>query len=169
MEFQDLIKKRYSVRSYQFKPVEEEKIRMVLNAARMAPTAVNKQPFRLIIIKTEGRKEELKRIYPADWFSQAPLVICACTVKSESWTRRDGRNYVDVDTTIVMDHFILAATELGLGTCWIAAFDAEAAREVLNIPEDWDPILFTPLGYPDDKIGPKIRRELDEIVIYHEW
>lgn len=169
MEFQDLIKKRYSVRSYQFKPVEEEKVRMVLNAARMAPTAVNKQPFRLIIIKTEGRKEELKRIYPADWFSQAPLVICACTVKSESWTRRDGRNYVDVDTTIVMDHFILAATELGLGTCWIAAFDAEAAREVLNIPEDWDPILFTPLGYPDDKIGPKIRRELDEIVIYHEW
>ena len=169
MEFQDLIKKRYSVRSYQSKPVEEEKLKMVLDAARMAPTAVNKQPFRLIVVKTEGRKEELKQIYHADWFSQAPLIICACTVKSESWTRRDGRNYVEVDTTIVMDHLILAATELGLGTCWIAAFDADAARKVLKIPQDMDPILFTPLGYPDDKIGPKNRRKLEELVIYHEW
>jgi nitroreductase len=169
MEFQDLIKKRYSVRSYQSKPVEEEKLQMVLDAARMAPTAVNKQPFRLIVVKTKGRKEELKQIYPADWFSQAPLVICACTVKSESWTRRDGRNYVDVDTTIAMDHLILAATELGLGTCWIAAFNAEAARKVLKIPEDVEPILFTPLGYPDDKVGVKNRKKFDEFVIYHEW
>jgi nitroreductase len=169
MEFQDLIKKRYSVRSYQSKPVEEEKLQMVLDAARMAPTAVNKQPFRLIVVKTKGRKEELEQIYPADWFSQAPLVICACTAKSESWTRRDGRNYVDVDTTIAMDHLILAATELGLGTCWIAAFNAEAARKVLKIPEDMEPILFTPLGYPDDKIGVKNRKKLDEFVIYYDW
>jgi nitroreductase len=169
MEFQDLIKKRYSVRSYQSKPVEEEKLQMVLDAARMAPTAVNKQPFRLIVVKTKGRKEELKQIYHADWFSQASLVICACTVKSESWTRRDGRNYVDVDTTIAMDHLILAATELGLGTCWIAAFNPEAARKVLKIPEDMEPLLFTPLGYPDDKVGVKNRKKLDEFVIYHEW
>ncbi len=169
MEFQDLINKRYSVRSYQAKAVEEEKLQMVLDAARMAPTAVNKQPFRLMVIKTKGRKEELKRIYPADWFSQAPIVICACSVKSESWTRRDGRNYVDVDTTIVMDHLILAATELGLGTCWIAAFDAEAARNILQIPENMEPLLFTPLGYPDDKIGSKNRKKLDELVIYHKW
>lgn len=169
MEFVDLIKKRYSVRSYLSKPVEDEKLKKVLNAARLAPTAVNKQPFRLIVVKTEGKIEELKRIYHADWFSQAPLVICACTVKSESWTRRDGRNYVDVDTTIAMDHLILAATELGLGTCWIAAFDAEAAREILKTPEDVEPLLFTPLGYPADEAGLKSRKELDALVHYEHW
>lgn len=169
MEFQDLIKKRYSVRSYQSKPVEDEKLKKVLDAARIAPTAVNKQPFRLIVVNTEGKKEELKRIYHADWFSQAPLIICACTVQSESWTRRDGRNYVDVDTTIAMDHLILAATELELGTCWIAAFDAQAAREILKLPEDVEPLLFTPLGYPADEIGMKSRKNLDELVRYEHW
>ncbi len=169
MKFEDLIKKRYSVRSYQLKPVEEEKLQKVLDAARLAPTAVNKQPFRLIVVETEGKKEELKRIYHADWFSQAPFVICACTVKSESWTRRDGRNYVDVDTTIAMDHLILAATELGLGTCWIAAFDAQAARKILELPDDVEPLLFTPLGYPADEIGMKSRKNLDELVHYEHW
>ena len=168
-EFQDLIKRRYSVRSYKSRPVEDEKLEAVLDVARLAPTAVNKQPFRLIVIKTEDRKEELKRIYRADWFSEAPLVICACTVKSESWTRKDGRNYVDVDTTIAMDHLILAATELGLGTCWIAAFDSDAAREVLKIPEGIEPLLFTPLGYPADEMGVKTRKELDELVHYEYW
>lgn len=166
MEFEDLIRQRYSVRSYQSRPVEDEKLEKVLDAARLAPTAANKQPFQLMVVKTEGRNDELKRVYPADWFSQAPLVICACAVKSESWTRRDGRNYVDVDTTIAMDHLILAATNLGLGTCWIAAFDAEAAREVLEIPDDVEPLLFTPLGYPADEIGTKTRKDLDELVRY---
>lgn len=169
MEFEDLIKERYSVRSYQSRPVEDEKLEKVLDAARLAPTAANKQPFQLIVVKTEGRKDELKRVYPADWFSQAPLVICACAVKSESWTRLDGRNYVDVDTTIAMDHLILAATNLGLGTCWIAAFDAEATREVLEIPDDVEPLLFTPLGYPADEIGTKTRKDLDELVRYQHW
>jgi nitroreductase len=141
MEFEDLIQERYSVRSYQSRPVEDEKLEAVLDAARLAPTAANKQPFRLIVVKTEGKKDQMKRIYHGDWFSEAPLVICACSVKSESWTRRDGRNYVDVDVTIAMDHLILQATELGLGTCWIAAFDAEAAREILKIPEGVEPLL----------------------------
>ena len=166
MEFEDLIKERYSVRSYQSRPVEDEKLQKVLDAARLAPTAANKQPFQLIVVKTESMKDELKRVYPADWFIQAPLVICACAVKSESWTRRDGRNYVDVDTTIAMDHLILAASNQGLGTCWIAAFDAEAAREVLKIPDNMEPLLFTPLGYPADEIGTKIRKGLDELVRY---
>ncbi|HHX99858.1 MAG TPA: nitroreductase [Methanothermobacter sp.] len=169
MKFHDLIEKRYSVRSYQSKPVEDEKLKKVLNAACLAPTAVNKQPFRLIVIKTSGRTEELKRIYHADWFSQAPLIICACAVRSESWTRRDGRNYVDVDTTIAMDYLILAATELGLGTCWIAAFDAEAAKKILKIPKNVEPLIFTPLGYPADEPRTKSRKGLDALVHYEHW
>ena len=169
MEFHDIIKKRYSVRGYQSSEVEKEKLEKVLDAARLAPTAVNKQPFRFIVVETKGREDDLKRIYHADWFSEAPLVICACAVKSESWTRQDGRNYVEVDTAIAMDHLILAATELGLGTCWIAAFDVEAAREVLKIPDNVEPLLFTPLGYPDAKPRGMGRKKLDELVRYEHW
>jgi nitroreductase len=169
MEILELIKKRYSVRKYKPDQVEDDKLEAVLEAARFAPTAVNKQPFQLIVIETKGKKEELKRIYHADWFSQAPLVICACALPLEGWTRRDGKNYTEVDTTIAMDHLILTAASLGLGTCWVAAFDLEAAREVLYIPKDVVPLVFTPLGYPADELGPKKRKELEEIVRYEGW
>jgi nitroreductase len=169
MDFQNLIKNRYSVRSYQDKAVEEDKLQKVLEAARLAPTAANKQPFKLIVVKTRGKKEDLKRIYHADWFSEAPLVICACAVSKEAWTRRDGHCYMEVDVAIAMDHLILAAADLGLGTCWIAAFDAQAAREILKLPDDVEPLLFTPLGYPADEPGTKTRKGLDELVRYEKW
>jgi nitroreductase len=164
MEFFELIKKRYSVRAYKSMPVEEEKVRLVLAAAVIAPTAANRQPFRLIVVPTKEREKELKRIYPRDWFVQAPLLICACAVASEAWTRKDGKNYADVDTTIAFDHLILAAHDLGLGTCWIAAFDPAAAREILRLSADFEPIAFTPLGYPADEWKPKKRRPLSDLV-----
>lgn len=164
MEFFDLIRSRYSVRSYQSKPVEKDKLTRVLEAAVIAPTAANRQPFRLIVIPTRGREDGLRRVYPREWFLRAPLVICACAVKSEAWTRRDGKSYADVDTTIAMDHLILAAHDLGLGTCWIGAFDPEAAREVLGLEPDLEPLAFTPLGYPADEEKPKRRRASGELV-----
>ena len=143
MEFLDLIKARYSVRKYKSEPIEEEKINIILEAARLAPTAHNQQPFKLIVVKTEGNEENLKRIYPANFFVEAPIIICACAILEEGWKRDDGKNYTEVDTSIVMDHLILAATNLGLGTCWIGKFDLKAAREVLNIPENVLPLVFT--------------------------
>jgi len=169
MEFFELLKKRYSVRAYQSKPVEEEKLKAVLEAANLAPTAANRQPFKIIIIQTNGKEAELKRIYRRDWFSQAPLVIGICAMKSEAWSRMDGKNYADVDATIVMDHLILAATDLGLGTCWVAAFDPAAAREILELPDDVAPVAFTPLGYPADEMKAKKRKPLEEIVRYEKW
>ncbi len=169
MEFFDLIKKRYSVRAYQSKPVEEEKLQKVLEAANLAPTAANRQPFKIIVIQTKAREAELKRIYNRDWFSKAPLVIGICAVKSEAWSRMDGKNYADVDATIAMDHLILAAADLGLGTCWVAAFNPEAAREILGLPDDVEPVAFTPLGYPADELKSKKRKVLGEIVRYEKW
>ena len=166
MEFLELIRKRYSVRAYKPTPVEQEKLHKVLEAAILAPTAANKQPFRLIVLKTAGQEADLKRVYPRDWFVHAPLVICACAVNGESWVRRDGKNYADVDTTIAFDHLILAAHDLGLGTCWIAAFDPAAAREVLKLPADLEPIAFTPLGSPADEWKPKKRRPASDLVQY---
>jgi nitroreductase len=169
MEFSELIKKRYSVRAYKPDPVEDEVLNQVLEAARLAPTAANRQPFQLIVIPTAGREAELNRIYRKDWFVQAPLVICACAIPAQGWVRMDGKNYTDVDVAIAMDHLILAAAGLGLGTCWIAAFDPTATREVLRLPDGVEPIVFTPLGYPADQPKPKKRKALSELVRYERW
>jgi len=169
MNFIELIQHRYSVRAYKSDPVEENKLQQVLNAARLAPTAANRQPFQLVVIHTAGRQAELKRIYARDWFSQAPLVIGICAFPATAWVRRDGKNYADVDATIAMDHLILAAASLGLGTCWVAAFDPAAAREILQIPNDAEPIAFTPLGYAADQPKPKERKSLDTFVRSEHW
>ncbi|MCK4548422.1 MAG: nitroreductase family protein [Candidatus Eisenbacteria sp.] len=169
MEFSELIQKRYSGRAYRSDPVEGSKLERVLEAARLAPTAGNRQAFQILVIKTAGREEELKRIYPAKWFADAPLVICACGLPEQSWVRADGKSYMDVDVAIVMDHLILAAANEGLGTCWIAAFDASAAREVLGLPDDVEPIAFTPLGYSTDQPEPKTRRSIAKLVRHDKW
>jgi nitroreductase len=169
MEFSELISARYSVRAYRPDPVEDEKLTYVLEAARLAPTAANRQPFQLIVIHTAGREEELKRIYGREWFVQAPLIIAACGAPSQGWVRKDDKNYTDVDVAIVMDHLILAAADAGLGTCWIGAFDPDAARNVLGLPDDVEPIAFTPLGYPADALREKKRKSLEELVRYERW
>jgi nitroreductase len=169
MDFFELIKTRYSVRAYQFKPVEKEKLEQVLEAVRLAPTAANRQPFRFYILPTEGRKNELLNVYNRDWFAQAPLVICAAGLPDLGWTRGlDGKNYNDVDVTIAMDHLILAAASLGLGTCWIAAFDPDAARKVFNLPVEAVPVVLTPLGYPADQAKPKERKKIEDLVTFLE-
>jgi nitroreductase len=169
MDFFELVQKRYSVRAYKPDPVEDYKLGQVLEAARLAPTASNRQPFQIIVIHTAGREAELRRIYGKGWFAQAPLLIAICAIPAQSWARRDGKNYADVDVTIAMDHLILAATNLGLGTCWVAAFDPAAACEVLHLPADAEPIVFTPLGYPADQPRPKERKALSELVRYERW
>lgn len=170
MNFQELIRKRYSARAYKPDPVEEEKLQQILEAGSLAPTAANRQSFQIIVIQTKGREEELKHVYGRDWFVQAPLVLCVCAIPAENWTRRDdNKNYHDVDAAIVMDHLILAAADLGLGTCWIAAFNPSAARQVLALPDDVEPIVFTPLGYPADELRPKSRKPLEDLIRYERW
>jgi nitroreductase len=170
MNFQALIRARYSARAYKPDTVEPEKLERVLEAARLAPTAANRQPFRVIVVTTKGREAELSRVYPRDWFVQAPLVLAVCAVPSESWVRKyDGWNAAEVDATIAMTHIVLAAAEEGLATCWVGAFDPAAAREVLGLPADIVPSAFTPLGYAADKAAPKKRRLLADLVKQERW
>ena len=169
MDFSELINKRYSVRAYKSDLIEEGIIQKVLNAARLAPTANNRQPFKIIVAHTKGREQELLSIYQPDWFVQAPVIICVCGLPSTAWIRRDGRQYLYVDIAIAMDHMVLAATDLGLGTCIIAAFNETNAHKVLAIPDDIEPVLFTPLGYPADIPGIKKRKSLEELVSYEKW
>ena len=158
MDFDTLIHNRYSVRAYDKKPIEDEKLQKVLNAARMAPTGSNRQAFQLIVAHTAGREDEIRRIYNKDWFVVAPIVIVACAAPDYK-----------LNVGIVMDHLILAATDLGFGTCWIGAFNRNAAREILGLPEDVEPIIFTTLGYAADEIRPKKRKSLDDLVRYEHW
>jgi nitroreductase len=170
MEYSELIAARYSVRAYLPDRVEDEKLQSILEAARLAPTAANRQPFQLVVMHTAGRKEEIGRIYHRPWFVQAPLVIAVCAISSQAWVRESDRfNARLIDAAIVADHLILAATNLGLGTCWIAAFNVEAARSVLCLPPEAEPVIFTPLGYPADTAGPKTRKPLADVVRYEHW
>jgi len=140
-----------------------------MEAARIAPTAANRQAFQIIVIHTKGVEDKLLEIYGKQWFVQPPLVICACGMPGENWVRSDTRNYVDVDVAIVMDHLILAAANEGLGTCWIGAFKPDAARRILGLPDEVEPIAFTPLGFPSDTPGEKRRKSLGELVRYEKW
>ena len=164
MDFQELIRRRYSVREYLPTPVSEEALARILEAGRLAPTAANRQPFRIVVLHAAGRQEALGRVYARAWFQQAPVVLCVCGVPQEAWVRKDGRSHMDVDAAIVMDHLILAATDEGLGTCWIANFDVDAAREVFEVRGGEVPLLLTPLGHAADSPGPRQRRTLDSLV-----
>ena len=165
MEFNDVINERYSVRGYLDKEVEKEKLEYVLNAATIAPTGVNNQPFKVYVIDTKKHKDELSEIYGAKWFVEAPYVLCV--VGNKAWTRPwDQKNIADIDATIVMDHMILAATDVGLGTCYIAAFKKNKAHQFLDLDETEEAILFTPLGYGNAEPRDTPRKKLDEFVVY---
>ncbi|NTV91355.1 MAG: nitroreductase [Clostridiales bacterium] len=166
MEFFDVINNRRSMRAYKPSPVEKEKLEAVLEAARQAPTACNLQAFKVLVIPTEGHEEELQKIYPKTWFTQAPYILGVCSIPGGCWVRRDQRSYGEVDASIIMDHIILAATAQGLGTCWVGAFDYEKAKEVLALDPSYDPIAFTPIGYSSDTPREKKRKPIEELVEY---
>jgi len=170
MDVFDAIRTRRSIRKYMDKPVEEEKLLKVLEAARLAPSAVNRQPWRFIVVRDKEIREALRSAYDRDWFVSAPVIIVACAVPSEGWVRWDGEEFWRVDVAIAMQNLILAAWNEGLGTCWIGAFKEEEVKKVLGIPPDVRVVAMTPLGYPAEEKGPVTNRKpLEEIVKYDRW
>ena len=167
MSFLELTKKRHSVRKFEDRPVEREKLLQVLEAARNAPSACNIQPWHFIVLTEEKIKSKVAETYPRDWFKKAPVVIVACGDHSVSWKRADGKDHCDVDLGIVIEHMALAAADLGLGTCWVCAFDAKRCHEILELPDNLEVIALLPLGYPDEeRIPDKNRKPLEEIVTW---
>jgi len=169
MEFYEVLRTRRSVRKYKPDPVGEDKLGRILEAARIAPSAKNLQPWHFIVIRDEGQKHALKDAYGRDWFTTAPVIICVCAEPAQGWVRRDGKSYIDVDIAIAFEHLILAAAAEGLGTCWIGAFDPAAVKRVLGLPEGIEPLAMTPLGIPDDAPRPLPRKPLAEIVRSDRW
>jgi nitroreductase len=165
----EAIRTRRSIRLYKKKAVEKEKLTKVLDAARLAPSAANRQPWSFVVVTCNEARKSLRRAYNKDWFVSAPVIIVACVSLRKAWTR-DGEDYGKVDVSIAMQNLILAAWEQGLGTCWIAAFKENEVKSALGIPKNARVIAMTPLGYPAEHKGPvKDRKPLEEIVHYERW
>lgn len=171
MDFINVVQERYSVREFKDQAVEKEKILRVLEIARLAPSAVNYQPWHFIVLTDKQAIENIAtETYRGAWLRKAPVLIVAIGDHSQSWKRRDGKDHCDIDLAISIDHLTLGATDLGLGTCWVCAFDAQRAKEILDLPSHLEVVALIPLGYPDEGSKPlKKRKDLEEIVSWERY
>ncbi|ASW43787.1 nitroreductase family protein [Clostridium isatidis] len=172
MEFLQLAKDRYSVRKFSDKKVEKEKLDLILEAGRVAPTAVNFQPQRILVIDSEESLEKVKSC--TRFHFDAPLTLLICYDSTVSWKRSyDQKEMGEVDASIVITHMMLQAAELGLGTTWVGHFDPEAIREKFDLPEYLIPVALLPMGYPssDSKPNPlhEKRYDIDKTVFYNSF
>jgi len=141
-------------------------ITRVLEAARLAPSACNKQPWHFFVVLDPAERAALKAAYNQDWFCRAPAIIVACAKPKQAWKRIDDVSYAWVDIAIAFDHLTLAAHAEGLGTCWIGAFKPAEVRRCLNLPDDMEPVAMTPLGIPAEPGNPPQRKPLSEITTW---
>jgi nitroreductase len=170
MKFDKLITSRFSVRSFTDQKVDRVFILEILEAARMAPSAVNFQPWHFIVITEPGNLTDFKEVYPRTWFKEASVCIVVCSDHLQSWKRKsDGKDFADVDVAIAIDHLVLKATELGLGTCWVCNFDAALAKKKLKLPNHIEPLAIIPIGFTNSESPEKSRKALSEIVHWEKF
>jgi nitroreductase len=165
----EAITTRRSIRAYLDKPVEEEKLLQVLEAARLAPSSANRQEWRFVVVRDEETRMKLMSAAKNQPFvGQAPVVI-ACCAETDQHVMTCGQMCYPIDVSIAIDHMTLAAWELGLGTCWIGAFSAEEVQKILEIPKDVPVVELLTLGYPESVPRPTSRLSMDQIVRYERW
>lgn len=182
MEFIELAKRRYSSRSYKNISVDDDKILLILNAGRIAPSARNMQPWHFVVIRNKSKLEELAKVFFRNWMTQAPILLFICGDKNLGWVRDNGeshgwvrveKSHLDIDIAIATDHITLQATELGLATCWICNFDVNLAKASLKLPDNIEPIVLLTLGYPADNVDvnrhAEKRKNLSEIIHWEEF
>ena len=170
MDVFEAIKKRRSVREYLDKPVEEQKLKEILEAARLAPSASNKQEWRFVVVTDKELRTQLVKAAKGQVFiGQAPVVI-ACSAETDNHLMTCGQLCYPIDVAIAIDHMTLRAVELGLGTCWIGAFWEDEVKRILDIPKDIKVVELLCLGYAKEKSQhPKDRLEIGKIVFSEKW
>jgi nitroreductase len=169
MDVFEAIKTRRSIRCYQDKPVEERKLQQVLEAGLLAPSSANRQEWRFVVVRDEQIRIKLMSAAKNQPFvGQTPVVI-ACCAETDEHVMTCGQMCYPIDVAIAVDHMTLAAWELGLGTCWIGAFDAGRVRDILSIPDNVPVVELLALGYPAEVPQPTSRLSLDQIVHYERW
>lgn len=172
MNFLQLAEERFSVRSFARKPVEQEKIDVILRAGQVAPTACNLQPQKILVIQSDEALERYRKCTVCHF--NAPLAILTCYDKNLCWKREyDGKISGDIDASIVTTHMMLEAANLGIGSTWIMHFIPEAIREEFQLPENYEPVSLLAMGYPaeDAKPYPKHTdiKQLNDTVSYNEF
>lgn len=172
MDFMNLAKERFSVRKFSDKPIEKEKLALVLKAGQLAPTACNFQPQRILVLDSKDSLTKLKDC--TRFHFDAPAALLVCVDKSKSWTRKfDRKNSGDIDASIVTTHLMLAAADLGLGTTWVMYFEPQKMVEAFGIPKDYEPIALLPIGYPAEDVpvapGHNDRLPLESTVFYNHF
>jgi nitroreductase len=173
MDVLQAISGRRSIRKYTARPVEPEKVRQVLNAARLAPSWKNMQCWRFLVLDTQARKEALLCAFTDDnpgkkALIQAPVVIVVCADPTRSEVSH-GMEYYIADAAIAFQNLCLAAYDIGLGTCWLGMYDEAAIKELLAIPAGIRVVGVTPLGFPDQEPSARPRLELTQVAYYNDW
>jgi nitroreductase len=161
MEFKKVIEKRRSIRKYKNKPIPKETILEILEAARNAPSAAHRQPWHFIVVEDKNKIEKLAK---QAWAADAPVMIVGLADQEASpgWCLND--------LGIAFEHLVLAATNLGLGTCWMGQSNREElVRDILDIPEKYKVVALTPLGESDETPSPKERKSLEDIVSWEKY
>ena len=171
MEFFQLAKERYSCRKFSDKPVEDEKLNMILDAAISAPTAKNVQPLKLWVIRSKDALGKIKSSTPFKWIENVNVIIVVGGKAESAFVRpSDNRNFEDVDASIVATHIMLAVHDLGLGSTWVGLFDEPKVKELFPEMKDYDLVALFPIGYPADDAEPSerhsVRKEKSELVKY---
>lgn len=167
MNFLQLVEQRCSVRQYSDTPVSAEQIDYLLACMRLAPSAVNLQPWHFYVVQSEEAKARLRQCYHREWFASAPLYIIGCIRHDQEWVRRrDQKPHGDIDIAIATEHLCLAATELGLGTCWVCNFDAALCHDLFQMDAQEEPAVLIPIGHPAPEVKPasKERKPLTDII-----
>jgi nitroreductase len=164
----EVMKKRFSCRAYADKPVEQEKLDLIFEAVREAPSAKNLQDWRFVVVKDKATKQRVAECTNhKDAFGRAGVIIAACSVCKE--TMKCGQQIAPIDVAIALEHVALMATELGLATCWIGSFDAPKVKDVLEIPKDVAIIELMALGYPGEGSRQTTRVPVENLVCYDKW
>ena len=163
MDLLALIRQRYSCRNYTDSNVEQEKIDYIMECVRMAPSAVNRQPWHFRIVKDEQTRTKLQQCYGRDWIKTAPVYIVATILTDQQWVRSDGKPHGNIDIAIAVEHLCLAATEQGLATCWVCNFDTVLCSQLLDIPANEEPAVLIPIGYAADDVTEKKRKPMADI------
>lgn len=169
MEVREAIEKRRSIRAYKDRPIPEEKLKRVLEAARLAPSASNRQPWKFVVVRdVESRKKLARAAGNESFVEEAPVVIAAVALRTDHIMMCGVHSY-PVDLAIAVDHMTLAAVEEGLGSCWIGAFSQTEVKRILNIPKQYMVVVLLPMGYPIEAGGSKSRKPLERIVSYETF
>ncbi len=169
MELMETIKKRRSVRAYKSQEISDETLDKILEAARLAPSASNRQPWKFIVVRDPKKRQELAKASRNQLFvGEAPVVIAGVALNPDRVMRCEVPAYA-VDLSIALTHITLAAADEGLGTCWIGAFWQEEAKKILGVPDEYKIVGLMPLGYPADSSGEKMRKPLKDIVCYERF